>query len=62
MIGSSSFYVLCGSIKVVQQCSAKPQGFLEAMMIHALEYSERVRQDDKKEEEVMVQIGQGSVQ
>jgi hypothetical protein len=36
--------------------------FLEPMMIHSLEYSERVQQDDKKEEEVMVQIEQGSVQ
>jgi hypothetical protein len=32
------------------------------MMIHSLEYSERVQQDDKKEEEVMVQIEKGSVQ
>ena len=31
-------------------------------MIHSLEYSESLQQDDKKEEEAMVQIEQGSVQ
>ena len=36
--------------------------FLETMMIHSLEYSESLQQDDKKEEEAMVQIEQGSVQ
>jgi len=30
--------------------------FLETMMIHSLEYSERMQRDDKKEEEAMVQI------
>ena len=34
----------------------------DSMMIHSLEYSEHVQQDDKKEEEAMVQIEQGSVQ
>jgi hypothetical protein len=36
--------------------------FLETMMIHSLEYSARMQQDDKKEEEAMVQIEQRSVQ
>jgi len=60
MIGSSSFYAVVS--KSSNNVQRKPQGFLETMMIHSLEYSERVQQDDKKEEEVMVQIEKGSVQ